>query len=427
MAEIEAEGSIPILPDVVIHAAWSNGSEGFASALEGIARHGIPELESVNRSREAARIVGGDVERSLAARLLRLHRAGRLALRVTGPISDGFWVRATTALAHARWASAAGLPVSIVYRSAFDNYDDSQSTDDGWTQYFETVRRDWPRAQLVGLSCAGSAIVARLRANGGGDALDAVGSGVYARTWAQALEQRSWRREAMKALPLQPKWEFLAATSAFWASFRVRPIATLPGRLRHHESTKKLPQHPILGLHLRGTDRMCSVEVEGYLPLIKAYLCHRPTAKIFVATDDNRLLTRLRDLLDGTPILAQSGVVRGSSRGRGLPGLNPGVHARGKRGTAPLRNGSLPATLGRDVMIDTLLLAQTDFLLGSISAITSFAILLSPRLHEQSFLWDLDSQPLPIWRNACTRRKSERPSGSIHGAWEYRTGEHSAL
>ena len=56
---------------------------------------------------------------------------------------------------------------------------------------------------------------------------------------------------------------------------------------------------PLLGVHLRGTDKPGGRRrgVRAFLPLIRAYLCHRPLARIFVATDDATLLAELREEL----------------------------------------------------------------------------------------------------------------------------------
>ena len=98
-----------------------------------------------------------------------------------------------------------------------------------------------------------------------------------------------------------------------------------------------------------------------------------------------------------------------SARG-GIKSLNPGVHARRfARGTSlsvPNESAALAEALGTDALVDTILLSQTDFLLGSVSAMTSYAILLNEKLHQKSFLFDLSGQPLPEWRNACLERKA---------------------
>ena len=73
-----------------------------------------------------------------------LHSAAELegrTLLVTGPVSDGFWVRVIAVLVHARWAERNGLAVNVRYRSTRDNYfaGDEGTADDGWTRYFDPI------------------------------------------------------------------------------------------------------------------------------------------------------------------------------------------------------------------------------------------------------------------------------------------------
>ena len=61
-------------------------------------------------------------------------------LLITGPVSDGFWVRVLTVMAHASWARRLGMPIALAYRSPHDPYlDRGDLTRDGWSQYFEPV------------------------------------------------------------------------------------------------------------------------------------------------------------------------------------------------------------------------------------------------------------------------------------------------
>jgi hypothetical protein len=142
---------------------------------------------------------------------------------------------------------------------------------------------------------------------------------------------------------------------------------------------------------------------------------------IFVATDDARMLDTLRAALTNrslavtppgvqAPRLLSRNSIRGRSQWRRM-GLNPAVHARGKHGYIAAEdqqhsvlNASTAAQLGADALVDTLLLAQSDFLLGSISAVTTYAILLSPRLNAHSFIFDVSTRrlgPIPWSRNPC--------------------------
>ena len=82
-------------------------------------------------------------------------------------------------------------------------------------------------------------------------------------------------------------------------------------------------------------------------------------------------------------------------------------------------NASHAAQLGADVLTDTLLLSQCDYLLGSTSAVTSYAILLGPeRLHGHSFLWDVLGHPAPKWADACTD-PSPVTERRVTGNWDH--------
>jgi hypothetical protein len=109
------ENKIPMLTRDVARAVFEGDAQGGLHFGSG-------------RARLATALAGGSRLRHLADKL----RTGRLALRITGPLSDGFWMRVTVVLAHARWAYAAGMNVSVAYRSAHDNYDDMTSGRDGW-------------------------------------------------------------------------------------------------------------------------------------------------------------------------------------------------------------------------------------------------------------------------------------------------------
>jgi hypothetical protein len=58
-------------------------------------------------------------------------------------------------------------------------------------------------------------------------------------------------------------------------------------------STHFAANQTVLGVHLRGTDKQWAVGVATYLPLISAFLCYRPDAAVFLATDDRRMLAQV--------------------------------------------------------------------------------------------------------------------------------------
>lgn len=187
----------------------------------------------------------------------------------------------------------------------------------------------------------------------------------------------------------------------------------------------------MLGLHMRGTDRACHVEAQQLMPLIRAFLCRWPHARVFAATDDARMLERMQDLLlhdrslhmwTANRTLMARDAVRGRSPNVGRS-PNPGVHARsntsfshlGKFHRVPMLTDALAARLGEDALVDTLLLSQVDFAIGTaVSALTSYATLFNPRLETDSFIYDVIGHPLPSWTDACHRRQSIATVGLSH-------------
>lgn len=347
------------------------------------AHHCLKNNESLARSGTAG-----------AARL----RVSGATLRITGPVSDGFWVRALVVMSQAAWATRFGLPVSIAYRSSQDAYLDAlDQKRDGWTQFFE------PLAQSVGATEPSTAPSRRHRASGsdhGGSALVQLDCYAAARAWEAysnyapnfraATMQRRARIHLARTLPIEPRRAFRQAANSFW---HARGLDT-PNRT--------------LGVHLRGTDKPGGVRrgVGAFVPLIRAYLCAHPHARVFVATDDERLLaemqTALSPVLPPTWLVWRSGVLRGNSS------LNPGFHAE------ELKLNGHPS-LANDVLLDTLLLSKCDFILKSISSVSEFAIYWSPRLHENSYDVQLRGQPRPEWANAQCE-PTRLPSAEPHAA-----------
>ena len=296
-------------------------------------------------------------------------------LVVTGPVADGFWVRAVTVMAHAIWARRAGLPVAVQYRSARDAYINKKDKErDGWSQFFEPLKEspsssDDPPLMLQ-LDCFAAA-----------RAWEAFGN--YVPTWKAAALQRAQRIEMVKSLPIRPKSTYQVAANRFWYSKGLKSARVT------------------LGVHLRGTDKpgASRLVLRRFVPMIKAYLCHNPDAHVFVATDDARLLAELQVALAGK--LDPSRLIWRADAIRGNSSLNPGYHAQELGGAAP--------SLAKDVLLDTLLLSKCDFLIKSMSFVSEFAIYFSPRLHELSYDVKLSGHPEPSWLNACKAQRLSPP------------------
>ena len=62
-----------------------------------------------------------------------------------------------------------------------------------------------------------------------------------------------------------------------------------------------------------------------------------------------------------------------------------------------LTSASDATKLGAEVLIDTLLLARSSFLVGSNSAVVNYAMYFNPQLQNNSYLLDVSGQPRPPW------------------------------
>lgn len=296
-----------LVSDPAVAAAVSQ--ETFCTGLD---REGVERAMIASYGRPAHRCLAMRLEgSSKAAASLR-----GAVLRVTGPVGDGFWVRVLVVFAHALWARTIGVPISVAYRSSHDSYLDARdSRRDGWTQFFEPLRAGsdvvtgpfsaqspssaegmLPPSRLVQLDCYAAARAWEAYAN-------------YAPSYGAAKLQRQQRIDLVRTLPVEPRRAYRQAAAAFW---RAHGLGGPNGTL---------------GVHLRGTDKPGGRRrgVRAFLPLIRAYLCHRPLARVFVATDDATLLADLRDELKSdlpaSRLVWREGALRSNSS------LNPGFHA----------------------------------------------------------------------------------------------------
>ena len=298
-------------------------------------------------------------------------------LRITGPVYDGFWTRLTTVLVHGEFALRAGLPIEVVYQSSEDPYLKAFSREgrDGWSRYFEPIPKPslkpiFASSRKLQLDCWAAARAWELAGN---YAQAAATEEVQGRWYEHVVAQRRRRAALMNRIGVAPRSFFVDAARRFWkANFR--------------------PDARVLGVHLRGTDKLQStqrpVKVARYLPLIKAYLCQEPSASLFVATDDARMLRGLRSALPDRKIVARA-VPRSES-------LKNPVLDRG--------NENASATAGMDVLLDTLLLSRCSFLLKPASMVSEAATYFSPRLITASFDFHVPDHPLPTWAKACQHR-----------------------
>ena len=152
---------------------------------------------------------------------------------------------------------------------------------------------------------------------------------------------------------------------------------------------------PVLGVHLRGTDkgRYASagsgraIGPAEYEPYVHAFLrSHGPNASVLVATDSPSYLAEVRTSWEakwpggriryrGDVLRHEDNVAFHKEQGAGRKGGGGG--STGGTGSSNYRKGE-------EVLLDTLLLSRCDFLLHSASGVAEFAIYWSPALHKAS-------------------------------------------
>ena len=295
-------------------------------------------------------------------------------LLITGPVSDGFWVRVITVLAHATWAKLNGLSVAVRYRSERDNYFDraiAAPSEDGWTRYFEPINPPTGAStSFVQLGC-----------HAGARAWEQFG--LYAAGSKEAATQREARVRLMAELGVRPRKRWIRAADRFWS--------------RHVERLGA--GRPVVGVHMRATDKAVNVlPTSTYITTLNAFLCHFPNAIVFVATDNEVSLEAVRHWSRRSrhraPVVSRPAIRSHSYRSTlNNPMTNPGVHAHVLNLTAQA------ATLGEDVMLDTLLLSRANFLLKGTSAVADFALYFNPTLAGNTVEYELSPSPHHAWAN----------------------------
>lgn len=126
----------------------------------------------------------------------------------------------------------------------------------------------------------------------------------------------------------------------------------------------------VLGVHLRGTDKgaahgppalMRIVRPKEYFPHIDAYTDQHGRCKIFVATDQQQFLDQVTKRY-GDRVLSHQA-----------------IRTLGRRNPFEVDDGA-GYRKGEDVLIDSLLLSRTDYLLKCTSAVGEFAMYFNPTL-----------------------------------------------
>ena len=169
----------------------------------------------------------------------------------------------------------------------------------------------------------------------------------------------------------------------------------------------------ILGVHLRGTDKVVRAKVPpgAYFPFIDAYIsAHAADALVFVATDDrtyrDRLVQRYGEYNVGKGAGSGSkatGRIVGLGRGYSDAtwGSNADTVFAGRQSASRSNSGY---TNGLAVLFDALVLSKCDFVLMSVSAVAEFALWIAPRLWTNHLNLQVTdrflTQPMPPWTRA---------------------------
>lgn len=183
----------------------------------------------------------------------------------------------------------------------------------------------------------------------------------YDSGWYEAMRSQGNR---LVARYLRPLPDIVAGAAREWQDMM------LSASLR---ATSRRP--PVLGLQLRGTDVLSEkslvrrrANMSWVQALAQAYVDAHPGARVFLATDDLDLLAQVQQWPCCSGRLKyRTNVARGGSWRDGCK-----------------HRGTVGHLMGRDALIDAMLLARCDFLLHSASGVAEFAHHFNPKLHEHS-------------------------------------------
>ena len=167
---------------------------------------------------------------------------------------------------------------------------------------------------------------------------------------------------------------------------------------------------PVLGVHLRGTDKGKYMSTAGsgrpigpeeYEPYVSAFLrAHGPNATVFVATDSPSYVAKVEQTWPAGRVRYRRDVLRHEDNVAFAGGFG--------RRRASMRSAD-NYRKGEEVLLDALLLSRCDFLLHSASGVAEFAIYWGSRLHSNSVHMQYSRQRQKPWWFASPYR-SPSPS-----------------
>lgn len=176
-----------------------------------------------------------------------------------------------------------------------------------------------------------------------------------------------------------PQWRY---DQAWHWSMRSRAFRLLSGPMRlrppplravrnfyHEHVLGRGAERPLLGLHLRGTDKLKNIggRIIGpaeYHPLVREYMAHHPNALILLATDSPSFLAQMRRQYRDNLIVYDA--------------------LRSERNVFVDRRVADNYKKGEDALVDSLLLSCANLLIKPASALSEFAVYWNPALHNHT-------------------------------------------
>ena len=154
-----------------------------------------------------------------------------------------------------------------------------------------------------------------------------------------------------------------------YVHLRASPVRAVRAFYRDHVLTLGADR-PVLGLHLRGTDKLKNiggriVRPREYHPLIEHYLKRRPNAILLVATDSPSFLAEMRRVY-GARIVVYDAL-------------------RSERNAFADKRLSDNYKKGEDALVDALALSCANYLIKPASALSEFSVYWNVALHNHTY------------------------------------------
>lgn len=151
---------------------------------------------------------------------------------------------------------------------------------------------------------------------------------------------------------------------------RAPPLQSVRAFYQHRVLVKGLDR-PLLGLHLRGTDKLRNiggriVRPDEYRPLIRHYLRRRPDALLLLATDSPSFLEEMKKEYGDDRLVVYDAL-------------------RSERNAFADKRLTDTYKKGEDALVDALALSCSNFLIKPASALSEFSTYFNAELHNHTY------------------------------------------